>query len=94
MEFSRQEYWSGLPFPPPRELPDPGIEPMSPVSPALAGRFFTIAVDAYSSRNQDSYKKLILLSGTISEERLRFGREDGTFRFILKFLANAFNYLS
>ena len=33
--FSRQEYWSGLPFPPPGELPDPGIEPMSPVSPAL-----------------------------------------------------------
>ena len=38
MEFSRQEYWSGLPCPPPGELPDPGIEPM--VSPALAGRFF------------------------------------------------------
>ena len=36
--FSRQEYWSGLPFPPPGGLPDPGIEPMSP---ALAGRFFT-----------------------------------------------------
>ena len=30
MEFSRQEYWSGLPFPPPGNLPDPGIEPMSP----------------------------------------------------------------
>ena len=39
--FSRQEYWSGLPFPPPGDLPDPGIELMSPVSPALAGRFFT-----------------------------------------------------
>ena len=36
--FSRQEYWSGLPFPPPGDLPDPGIEPMSA---ALAGRFFT-----------------------------------------------------
>ena len=31
MGFSRQEYWSGLPFPPPRDLPDPGIEPWSPV---------------------------------------------------------------
>jgi len=41
MEFSRQEYCSGLPFPSPGELPDPGIKPMSPVSPALAGRFFT-----------------------------------------------------
>ena len=40
MGFSRQEYWSGLPFPPPEDLPDPGIEPSSPVSPALAGGFF------------------------------------------------------
>jgi len=36
--FSRQEYWSGLPFPPPGDLPNPGIKP---VSPALAGGFFT-----------------------------------------------------
>ena len=35
MGFSRQEYWSGLPGPPPGGLPDPGIEPLSPVSPAL-----------------------------------------------------------
>ena len=41
MGFPRQEYWSGLPFPIPGDLPDPGIEPMSPVSPALAGGFFT-----------------------------------------------------
>ena len=39
MGFSRQEYWSGLPFPSPGDLPDPGIEPKSP---ALAGGFFTI----------------------------------------------------
>ena len=37
-EFSRQEYWSGLPFSSPGDLPDPGIKPKSP---ALAGRFFT-----------------------------------------------------
>ena len=37
MRFSRQEYWSGLPCSPPRDLPDPGIEPMSLTSPALAG---------------------------------------------------------
>ena len=37
--FPRQEYWIGLPFPPPRDLPDPGIESMSPASPALAGNF-------------------------------------------------------
>ena len=35
MGFFRQEYWSGLPFPPPGHLPNPGIEPTSPVSPAL-----------------------------------------------------------
>ena len=41
IEFPRQEYWSGLPFPAPRDLPYPGIEPTSPASPALASRFFT-----------------------------------------------------
>ena len=40
MGFFRQEYWSGLPFPSPGDLPDLGIEPASSVSPALAGRFF------------------------------------------------------
>ena len=41
MEFSRQEYWSGLSCPPPRDLPNPGIKLASPVFLALAGRFFT-----------------------------------------------------
>ena len=41
MEFSRQEYWRALPFPPPGDLPDPGIKPKFLASPALAGRFFT-----------------------------------------------------
>ena len=41
MEFSRQEYWSGLPFPSPGDLPNSGIEPVSLTSPALAGRFLT-----------------------------------------------------
>ena len=40
MGFSRQEYWSGLPCPPPGDLPDPEIEPTSLTSPALAGGFF------------------------------------------------------
>ena len=40
MEFSRQEYWSRLPFPPPEDLPDPGVNPASPAS---TGRFFTTA---------------------------------------------------
>ena len=41
MEFSRQEYWSGLPFPPPGDLPNRGIEPVSPRFLALVGRCFT-----------------------------------------------------
>ena len=40
-EYSRQEYWSGWPFPPPGDLPDPGIKPRSLASPVSAGRFFT-----------------------------------------------------
>ena len=39
MAFARQEYWSGLPFPFPGDLPNPGIEPASP---ALVSGFFTI----------------------------------------------------
>ena len=41
MGLSRQEHWSGLPFSSPGDLPDPGMEPMSPAPPALADRFFT-----------------------------------------------------
>ena len=41
MGFSRQEYWSGLPCSPPGGLPNPGTEPVSLISPVLAGRFLT-----------------------------------------------------
>ena len=41
MGFSRQEYWSELPWPSPGDVSDPGVEPMSLTSPALAGGFFT-----------------------------------------------------
>ena len=51
-EFSRLEYWSGLPFPSPGSLPDLGIEPRSLLSLALAGGFFT------SSRLGSPYKVL------------------------------------
>ena len=40
MKFSRQEYWSRVSFPPPGDLPDPGIELASLMTPALTGRFF------------------------------------------------------
>ena len=41
MRLPKRDYWSGLPFPSPGDLPGPGIEPVSLTSPALAGRFFT-----------------------------------------------------
>ena len=49
-QFYSKEYWSGLPFPPPVDLPDPEIEPNSLASPALADGFFRLA-DAVFSRN-------------------------------------------
>ena len=41
MEFSRQKYWSRLPFPSAGDIPNSGIKPASPVPPALTGKFFT-----------------------------------------------------
>ena len=61
MGFSRQEYWSGLPCPPSDDLPNPGIEPMSLVSPELASRFFTTsttwAAHALITRSINSQKQ-------------------------------------
>ena len=62
MGFSRQEYWSGLPFPlgGPRDLPNPGIELMSLPSPALASGFFTTeppgkTIYIYEEREKESF---------------------------------------
>ena len=44
MGFSRQDYWTKLPFLPPGDPPDPGIELLSPASAALAGRLFTTEI--------------------------------------------------
>ena len=52
MGFSRQEYWGGLPFPTPEDLPDPGIEPATP---ALAGGFFTTVPPAMLSAGVSFY---------------------------------------
>ena len=53
VDFFSQEYWSGLPFPPPGDLPDWGMEPESLVSPVLAGRFFTTVPSGKPSMYQD-----------------------------------------
>ena len=58
MGFSKEEYWGKLPFPPPGDLPDPGIQPASLAPPILAGTFFTTASPGkrkYCSRNQPEH---------------------------------------
>ena len=58
--FSRKEYWSGLSCPPPGDLPNPGIEPVSLTSPALAaGRFFTTST---TWKTLDEHKNHFFLS--------------------------------
>ena len=61
MGFSRQEYWSGLPRPVPRDLPSLGIKPASPVSPALVGGFFTTSI---------TWKALVVNSRALPQVRL------------------------
>ena len=55
--FSRQEYWSGLPFPTPGDLLDPGIERTSLMSPALASRFFITSTTWEAQIHYTSFKK-------------------------------------
>ena len=68
MGFSRQECWSGLPCPPPGDLPNPGIKPVSLSSPALAGGFFTTSAtwetpwSKYVSAEVSSFVLQILLA--------------------------------
>ena len=57
MEFFRQEYWSGLPFPPPGNLPNSGIKPVSPEAPVLAGWFLTLSqVDWIRFKKEPQFK--------------------------------------
>ena len=58
MEFSRQEYWSGLPFLTPENLPDPRIEPKSLASPSFAGGFLTTEPSGKPSKD-DATTELI-----------------------------------
>ena len=62
MGFPRQEYWNGLPFSPPEDLPDPGIESGSP---ALAGGFFTTKPSGKTSLNQQVQLKIHPLPGSL-----------------------------
>ena len=70
MGFCRQEYWNGLPFPTPGDLPDPGITPMSLASPALAGGFF-ITVPLGKPKLLYAIKGVISLGTSLVAQLLR-----------------------
>ena len=59
-EFSRQEYWNGLPFPPPEDLPYPGIE-LTSMAPALAGGFFTTEQQGYLFIDRATVNLILIL---------------------------------
>ena len=71
MDFSRQEYWSGLLCPPPEDLPNPGIKGGSLTSPALTGRFFTTSTtwEAHSLCQIESYY-MVYVSGSNNPEAI------------------------
>ena len=62
MGFSRQEYWNGLPFPPPEDHPYPGIKLVSLRYTALAGRFFTLAPTGKPDTIKGNSKLIMLFS--------------------------------
>ena len=68
--FSRQEYWSGLPFPSLGDLPHPETEPASLASPALAGRFFTVRATREAPRIRSKDQIFILCYTTGSEKAM------------------------
>ena len=80
-EFSRQEYWSGLPYPPPGDLPDPGMEPASPISAAWVGCLYitgtTWEAPALNSLSSKSTRTL-LISLTIIFPVNRSGTKEST----------------
>ena len=61
MGFPRQEYWSGLPFPSPGDLLDPGIKLVSPAFPAFVGRFFTIEPPGKPIKDGTGWQKMTVL---------------------------------
>ena len=77
MGVSRQEYWSGLPCPPLGDLPDPWIEPMSLMSPALAGGVFTTSTSwevlAIVQDKIKSYKNKIIPKTAVANRKTKGG---------------------
>ena len=74
MGFPWQEYWSDLSVPPPKDLHDPGIKPISPGSPALEGRFFTTETPEkpkyyfhFTEEEMEAQKSKVICPGSTSE---------------------------
>ena len=65
MGFSRKKYWSGLPCPPPGDLPDPGVKPMSPVAPALQADFYHWATREAQHKSKHTQKLTTFIFQTI-----------------------------
>ena len=74
MRFSRQEYWSGFPYPFPGDLPNPKIKPASFASPALAGGFFTTSARPRPHTQQDFPAELGLPRACPKEGRGSYGK--------------------
>ena len=75
MGFSRQEYWNGLPFPPPGDLNDTGIKPASFMPPVLAGRLFTTSTTWEALwPHRAIYKSRLLLWTLLAAENTHPGR--------------------
>ena len=77
MEFPRQEHWSVLPFLFSEDLPNPGIESKSPVSPELAGRFFT--TEPPEKPNSEAEASILWLKGRADslEKTMKLGKTEG-----------------
>ena len=74
MKFSRKEYWSGLPFPSPGNLPDPGTDPMSPAIPALQADSLPLchwgSPARDGARNKEKNKQMHLISPKLQARAL------------------------
>ena len=75
LEFSRQEYWSGVPFPSPGNLPNPVIKAMSLACPALAGRFFTSRASRKNEGKEPKQKQHPVVDGTGDRSKVQWCKE-------------------
>ena len=69
MGFSRQEYWSGLPWPPLGDFPDPGIQPESLTTPALVGEFFTTSAHPKTFNKCLLYARHLISPSELNDEQ-------------------------